>query len=133
MTIVVCEPLSSRSTANRSRSGLPDPEPQPDQVVIETEACGVCRSDWHAWQGDGSGSASRPDRGSSGPRAGRRRRRRGRGRRQFAEGDRVTVPFHLGDGSCQYCQRGTRTSARRRCRWLPRGRAGGVCRGVPCP
>ncbi len=25
---------------------------------------------------------------------------------QFSEGDRVTVPFHLGDGSCQYCQRG---------------------------
>ncbi len=31
---------------------VPYPEPQPDQVVIETEACGVCRSDWHAWQGD---------------------------------------------------------------------------------
>jgi alcohol dehydrogenase len=28
------------------------PEPDPDQVVVETEACGVCRSDWHAWQGD---------------------------------------------------------------------------------
>ena len=22
-------------------------------VVVETEACGICRSDWHAWQGHG--------------------------------------------------------------------------------
>jgi D-arabinose 1-dehydrogenase-like Zn-dependent alcohol dehydrogenase len=28
------------------------PEPAPDGVVVETEACGICRSDWHAWQGD---------------------------------------------------------------------------------
>ena len=28
------------------------PEPTDDGVVVETEACGICRSDWHAWQGD---------------------------------------------------------------------------------
>ncbi|MFC7155900.1 alcohol dehydrogenase catalytic domain-containing protein [Halomarina halobia] len=30
------------------------PECDPDGVVVETEACGVCRSDWHAWKGDWS-------------------------------------------------------------------------------
>ena len=28
------------------------PEPDADGIVVETEACGICRSDWHAWQGD---------------------------------------------------------------------------------
>jgi len=29
-----------------------DPEPAPHGAVVGVEACGVCRSDWHAWQGD---------------------------------------------------------------------------------
>jgi len=37
------------------------PEPAPDGAVVELEACGVCRSDWHGWQGDWGGSASRPN------------------------------------------------------------------------
>ena len=28
------------------------PEVTPDGAVVEVEACGVCRSDWHGWQGD---------------------------------------------------------------------------------
>jgi D-arabinose 1-dehydrogenase-like Zn-dependent alcohol dehydrogenase len=35
----------------------PDPEPAPDGVVIEVEATGVCRSDWHTWQGHDPGIA----------------------------------------------------------------------------
>ncbi len=30
---------------------LPDPEPAPDGVVLRIMATGVCRSDWHGWQG----------------------------------------------------------------------------------
>ena len=30
---------------------VPDPEPPEDGVVIEVRANGICRSDWHAWQG----------------------------------------------------------------------------------
>ena len=30
---------------------LPSPEPAPDGVVLKVLACGVCRSDWHAWTG----------------------------------------------------------------------------------
>ena len=29
------------------------PGPDPDGIVVEVEACGICRSDWHAWQGHG--------------------------------------------------------------------------------
>ena len=28
-----------------------DPGPLPHGVVVAVEATGVCRSDWHAWQG----------------------------------------------------------------------------------
>ncbi|MGH3424437.1 MAG: alcohol dehydrogenase catalytic domain-containing protein, partial [Nocardioidaceae bacterium] len=30
---------------------LPVPEPPPGGVVVRVEATGLCRSDWHAWQG----------------------------------------------------------------------------------
>ena len=38
------EPLDVRT--------VDDPEPEPHGAVVEVEACGVCRSDWHVWQGD---------------------------------------------------------------------------------
>src|SRR4051812_49624368 len=30
---------------------LPAPGPAPDGVVVEVAASGICRSDWHGWQG----------------------------------------------------------------------------------
>ena len=30
---------------------VPDPAPPAHGVVVAVEATGVCRSDWHAWQG----------------------------------------------------------------------------------
>ena len=30
---------------------VPDPAPPPGGVVLRVLACGVCRSDWHAWTG----------------------------------------------------------------------------------
>ncbi len=30
---------------------LPDPSPAPGGVVVQVGATGVCRSDWHGWQG----------------------------------------------------------------------------------
>ena len=32
-----------------------DPTPTPDGVVVRVAATGVCRSDWHAWQGHDDG------------------------------------------------------------------------------
>ena len=29
---------------------LPDPIPGASDAIIQTEACGICRSDWHLWQ-----------------------------------------------------------------------------------
>ena len=31
---------------------FPEPEPGPRDALVRVEACGVCRSDWHLWQGD---------------------------------------------------------------------------------
>ena len=30
---------------------VPDPEPVAGGVVVEVQANGICRSDWHAWVG----------------------------------------------------------------------------------
>ena len=30
---------------------VPDPTPSPTGVVLKVGACGICRSDWHGWQG----------------------------------------------------------------------------------
>ena len=40
-----------RFRAPLSVEHVPDPTPPADGVVIAVEACGVCRSDWHAWTG----------------------------------------------------------------------------------
>src|SRR5262249_2814243 len=31
---------------------VPDPQCQPNGAIVQVEANGVCRSDWHAWSGD---------------------------------------------------------------------------------
>jgi alcohol dehydrogenase len=73
-----------------------------DGVVVDVAATGVCRSDWHAWRGHdpvalphvpghelaGVVSAVGPD------------------VRNWHPGDRVTVPFVLACGRCEYCRAG---------------------------
>jgi D-arabinose 1-dehydrogenase-like Zn-dependent alcohol dehydrogenase len=79
-----------------------DPVCPDDGVVIAVGATGVCRSDWHAWQGHDP--VALPHIGghelagvvvAAGPLVGRRR-----------VGDRVTVPFACGCGRCEYCLAG---------------------------
>ena len=36
---------------------VPSPEVQPGGVVVKVEATGLCRSDWHGWQGHEIGRA----------------------------------------------------------------------------
>ncbi|MFC4451792.1 zinc-dependent alcohol dehydrogenase family protein [Halorussus aquaticus] len=86
---------------------VPDPELDDHGVVVETEACGICRSDWHAWQGHGEWADDRVPEGqilghepagtvvSTGPNVER-----------FREGDRIAVPFNLGRGDCEHCRNG---------------------------
>jgi len=82
---------------------LPDPTPEADGVVVEVRASGVCRSDWHGWMGhdvditlphvpghelSGVVVATGKDVGRWNP------------------GDRITVPFVCGCGSCPQCKTG---------------------------
>ena len=82
---------------------VPDPQCDPDGVIIRVEANGICRSDWHAWMGHvpdfplphvpghelaGVVEAVGNDVGN------------------WQIGDRVTVPFACGCGRCRECQSG---------------------------
>jgi alcohol dehydrogenase len=80
------------------------PEPAPHGIVVAVDACGVCRSDWHAWQGHGEWVG---DRVTDGQILGHEPAGRvvavGDHVDRLVEGDRVAVPFNLGDGSCPQC------------------------------
>ncbi len=83
---------------------VPDPEPPPGGVVVAVRASGICRSDWHGWQGHdgditvlphvpghelaGEVVAVAPD------------------VKNWSIGDRVTVPFSMGCGRCAECATG---------------------------
>ena len=83
------------------------PSPEPDQVVVETEACGICRSDWHGWQGDWDWLGAKPPQGQIlGHEPAGTVLEVGDDVETVSEGDRVAVPFNLSDGSCYYCKNG---------------------------
>ena len=93
------EPLAVRE--------LPDPEPAPDGAVVRVDACGVCRSDWHAWAGHGEWADDRVPRGQVlGHEPAGEVVAVGDEVDRFRPGDRVVVPFSLGDGTCPHCRRG---------------------------
>ena len=77
--------------------------PCPDGgVVLRVCATGVCRSDWHAWQGhDPVALPHIPGHELAGVVA-----ETGPGVTRWRPGDRVTVPFVCGCGVCEYCLRG---------------------------
>jgi len=84
-----------------------DPKAPEGGVVVRVEANGICRSDWHLWNGDwiwlGVGVALPHVLGHEfcgvvdevGP-----------GVQRWKKGDRVLVPFSMGDGSCEWCRSG---------------------------
>ena len=83
------------------------PEPEPDGAVIEVEACGICRSDWHAWMGHGEWNDDQVPEGQVlGHEPAGRVVAVGERVTEIAEGDRVAVPFNLGDGTCIECRNG---------------------------
>ncbi|WP_433016369.1 zinc-dependent alcohol dehydrogenase family protein [Kribbella sp. CA-294648] len=82
---------------------VPEPEVQPGGVVLKVEATGLCRSDWHGWQGHDpdivlphvpghelAGTIAAVGSGVSG----------------WAVGDRVTSPFICACGTCEQCREG---------------------------
>ncbi|WP_323172371.1 zinc-dependent alcohol dehydrogenase family protein [Natrialba sp. PRR66] len=83
------------------------PECEADGVVVETEACGICRSDWHAWQGDWDWIGLVPSPGLIfGHEPVGRVVEVGENVDRVSEGDRVTNPFNLSDGTCPHCRAG---------------------------
>jgi alcohol dehydrogenase len=84
-----------------------EPTPAATGAVVEVDACGICRSDWHAWQGHGEWADDRVPRGQIlGHEPAGRVVAVGDRVTTLAEGDRVAVPFNLGDGSCPRCLAG---------------------------
>ncbi|RKR86136.1 alcohol dehydrogenase [Micromonospora pisi] len=82
---------------------VPDPRPPVDGVVVRVEATGLCRSDWHGWQGhdpdvrlphvpghEFAGVVAEVGPQVTGVRV----------------GDRVTAPFVYGCGRCAECLAG---------------------------
>jgi alcohol dehydrogenase len=82
---------------------LPDPAPPADGVVIRVAANGVCRSDWHAWQGHDPDIALPhvPGHELAGEIVAA-----GHAVTRWKVGTRVTVPFVLGCGDCPRCHAG---------------------------
>lgn len=83
-----------------------DPACPVDGAIIEVKACGVCRSDWHAWKGADPDVAAPHVPGHEfagivvavGPNC-----------RRFKTGDRVTAPFIIACGDCPDCRGGEAT------------------------
>ena len=80
-----------------------EPSPAPDGVVVRVAASGICRSDWHAWAGHDPdvvvphvpGHELAGTVAAVGARV-----------RNWAVGDRVTVPFVCACGHCAPCREG---------------------------
>jgi D-arabinose 1-dehydrogenase-like Zn-dependent alcohol dehydrogenase len=86
---------------------MPDPECSPNGVIIRVEANGVCRSDWHAWQGDWDWlGINLPLPHVLGHEFSGVIEEIGKDVKNFKRGDRVIVPFTIGDGTCPYCVSG---------------------------
>ncbi len=82
---------------------VPPPDPAPDGVVVQVAASGICRSDWHAWQGHDPDVVLPhvPGHELAGTVAAV-----GGAVRRWRIGDRVTVPFVNACGRCAQCAAG---------------------------
>jgi alcohol dehydrogenase len=82
---------------------VPDPTPTPDGVVVRVGASGLCRSDWHGWQGhDADVKVPHvPGHEFAGTVI-----ETGTDVRKWKQGDRITVPFSMGCGTCERCRAG---------------------------
>lgn len=82
---------------------IPDPIPSEDGVVIKVKATGICRSDWHGWMGHDPGICLPhiPGHELAGT-----IEAKGKNIVNCEIGERVTVPFVCGCGSCPQCKSG---------------------------
>lgn len=82
---------------------LPDPQVSPHSVIVQVKRTGVCRSDWHAWQGHDPDIVLPhvPGHELAGEVV-----EVGVAVKRVKVGNRVTVPFVSGCGGCPSCHRG---------------------------
>ena len=83
---------------------VPDPVPHADGVVIKVEASGICRSDWHGWLGHDLDITRLPH--VPGHELAGVIEEAGRDVARWKRGDRVTLPFVCGCGTCPQCASG---------------------------
>jgi alcohol dehydrogenase len=83
---------------------VPDPTPERHGVVIQVKATGVCRSDWHGWMGHDPDINSLPH--VPGHELAGVIEAVGQDVGKWKVGDRVTLPFVCGCGSCPQCVSG---------------------------
>ncbi len=83
---------------------VPDPSPDADGVVIKVKASGICRSDWHGWLGHDPDINQLPH--VPGHELSGIVEEAGKNVTRWKRGDRVTVPFVSGCGSCPECLSG---------------------------
>ena len=80
------------------------PQAPADGVVIEVKAAGLCRSDWHAWQGHDPDITVMPH--IPGHEFAGVVHAVGPGVTELSVGDRVVFPFVFGCGECSWCESG---------------------------
>ncbi|MEK1888436.1 MAG: alcohol dehydrogenase catalytic domain-containing protein [Phyllobacterium sp.] len=104
MRAAVCGTTSGGSFAMRC---VPVPQPAQGEILVKLEACGVCHTDLHVWNGSvlpGSGKAATQILGHEGV---GRVVATGAGAEGFVTGDRVGVPWlHDTCGICDECLAG---------------------------
>ncbi len=90
-----CQPLTIQN--------VPDPAPEKDGVVIRVKANGLCRSDWHGWMGHDP-DITLPH--VPGHELAGVIEEVGNEVTRWKSGDRVTLPFVCGCGTCPECMSG---------------------------
>lgn len=82
---------------------VPDPVPEGLGVVVRVEATGICRSDWHGWMGHDPDIRLPhvPGHELAGVIV-----EAGKDVSRWKKGDRVTLPFVCGCGTCSQCVSG---------------------------
>ncbi len=91
---------------------VPDPVPGEHGVVIRVEANGICRSDWHGWMGHDP-DIKLPH--VPGHELAGVIEEVGKDVSRWRRGDRVTLPFVCGCGTCPQCVSGNHQICDRQC------------------